>query len=154
VFGSQSTENKLFGNAYGSINFQNTSFSNLVQLSPAVPIYNPDGSYNISSPYSPTPTNLLQDIAATTNLTYLTRVLSNVSGEYKITNDLTLKVTGGADLIYTKQNYYSPSYTGSPAGSSTGYAVKGYASVGTTKADTWIMRIRLRTIMNLTIHIF
>jgi hypothetical protein len=51
---------------------------------------------------------------------------------------LPLKITGGADLIYTKQNYYSPSYAGSPAGSSTGYAVKGYASVGTTKADTWI----------------
>ncbi len=138
IFGSQSTENKMFGNAYGSINFQNTSFANLVQLSPAVPIYNPDGTYNISSPYSPTPTNLLQDIAATTNLTYLTRVLSNISGEYKIVKDVTLKVTGGADLINTKQNYYSPSYAGSPGGSSTGYAVKGFASVGTTKADTWI----------------
>jgi TonB-linked SusC/RagA family outer membrane protein len=68
VFGSQSKEDKLFGNAYGAINFQNTSFANLVQLSPAVPIYNEDGSYNISSPYSTTPTNLLQDIAKTATL--------------------------------------------------------------------------------------
>ena len=103
-----------------------------------MPIYNADGTYNISSPYSATPTNLLQDIATTTNLTYLTRVLSNVSGEYKLAKDLTLKITGGADMINTKQNYYSPSYAGSPAGSSTGYAVKGYASVGSTKANTWI----------------
>lgn len=138
IFGSESEENKLYGNAYGSINFQNTSFANLVQVSPAVPIYNADGSYNVSSPYSTTPTNILQDIAKTTNLTYLTRILANVSGEYKFTHDLTLKVTAGADMIRTKQNYYSPSYAGSPAGGSTGWAVKGYASVGSVKADTWI----------------
>lgn len=138
IFGSESEENKLFGNAYGGINFQQTSFANLVQVSPAVPIYNEDGTYNISSPYSATPTNILQDIAKTTNLTYLTRILANVSGEYKFTHDLTLKVTAGADMIRTKQNYYSPSYAGSPGGSSTGYAVKGYASVGSVKADTWI----------------
>ncbi len=138
IFGSESEENKLYGNAYGAINFQQTSFANLVQVSPAVPIYNEDGTYNISNPYQATPTNILQDIAKTTNLTYLTRILSNISGEYKFTHDLTLKVTAGADMIRTKQNYYSPSYAGSPAGSSTGYAVKGYASVGSVKADTWI----------------
>lgn len=138
IFGSQSKENKLFGNAYGSINFTNTSFANLVQLSPLVPIYNTDGTYNISSPYSPTPTNLLQDIATTTNLSYLNRVLSNFSAEYKLVKDLTLKVTAGTDMINAKQNYYSPSFAGSPAGGSTGYATKGFASVGTTKADTWI----------------
>lgn len=138
LFGSESEENKLYGNAYGSINFQQTSFANLVQVSPAVPIYNEDGSYNISNPYQATPTNIIQDIAKTTNLTHLTRILSNVSGEYKLTGDLTLKVTAGADMIRTKQNYYSPSYAGSPGGSSTGWAVKGYASVGSVKADTWI----------------
>ncbi len=138
IFGSNSREDKLFGNAYGSINFQNTSFPNLLQLSPAVPIYNADGTYNISNPYAATPTNLLQDIAKTTNRSYLTRVLSNASAEYKITADLTLKVTAGADLLNTKQNYYSPSYAGSPGGSATGYATKGYASVGTATANTWI----------------
>ncbi len=138
VFGSQSKEDKLYGNAYGSINFQQTSYANLVQVSPAVPIYNEDGSYYISNPYQATPTNIVQDIASTSNITHLTRVLSNISAEYRIVKDLTLKITGGADLINTKQNYYSPSYAGSPGGTSTGYAVKGYASVGTTKATTWI----------------
>ena len=138
VFGSNSTEDKLFGNAYGSLNFQSTAFSNLLQLSPAAPIYNADGTYNISSPYVATPTNLLQDIAKTTNRTYLTRVLGNFSAEYKLVKDLTLKVVAGTDLLSTKQNYYSPSYAGSPAGTSTGYAVKGYASVGSVTANTWI----------------
>lgn len=138
VFGSQSIEDKLFGNAYNSINFQSTAFANLLQIPPTVKIYNDDGSYNVSSPYSATPTNLLQDMATTTNKSYITRILSNFSGEYHIVKDLSLKVTLGADLLNTKQNYYAPSYTGSPAGSSTGFAVKGYASVGTVKADTWI----------------
>ena len=138
VFGSQSVEDKLFGNAYNSINFQNTSFSNLLQLSPVAKIYNADGTYNTSSPYSATPTNLLQDIAKTTNSSYLTRVLANASLEYKVIKDITLKVAGGADLLNTKQNYYSPSYAGSPAGGSTGYSTQGYASVGTANVTTWI----------------
>ena len=138
VYGSQSVEDKLFGNAYNSINFQSTSFSNLLQFSPVPKIYNEDGTYNTSSPYTATPTNLLQDIAKTTNRSYLTRVLANASLEYKIIKDITLKVTGGADLLNTKQNYYSPSYAGSPAGSSTGYSTQGYASVGTVAATTWI----------------
>ncbi len=138
VFGSQSIEDKLFGNAYGSIQFTNTAYANLLQLSPSIPIYNANGIYNINSPFSTTPTNLLQDIATTTNKTYLTRILSNFSAEYKIVRDLTLKITAGADLINTKQNYYAPSYTGTPAGGSTGYATKGYASVGSVQATTWI----------------
>ncbi len=138
VFGSQSIEDKLFGNTYGSIQFTSTSYANLLQLSPTVPIYNKDGSYNVNSPFSATPTNLLQDIATTTNRSYLTRILSNFSAEYKLVTDLTLKVTAGTDLINTKQNYYSPSYDGSPAGGSTGYATKGYASVGSVMANTWI----------------
>jgi TonB-linked SusC/RagA family outer membrane protein len=138
VFGSNSTEDKLYGNAYGSLNFQSTAFSNLVQLSPAVPIYNADGTYNINSPYSATPTNMVQDIATTTNRTYLTRVMGNFSAEYKLVKDLTLKIVAGTDLLSTKQNYYSPSYAGSPGGTSTGYAVKGYASVGSVTANTWI----------------
>lgn len=138
IFGSQSIEDKLFGNAYGSLNFQSTSFANLLQLSPVAKIYNNDGTYNISSPYTSTPTNLLQDIAKTTNRTYLNRVIANTSLEYKLLKEITLKVTAGADLLNTEQNYYSPSYAGSPAGSSSGYSVKSYAAIGTVRATTWI----------------
>jgi TonB-linked SusC/RagA family outer membrane protein len=138
VFGSQSIEDKLYGNAYNSINFQNTAFSNLLQVSPVAKIRNADGSYNTTSPYSANPTNPMRDIESTTNRTYLRRILGNAALEYKLFKDLTLKVTGGADLINTKQNYYSPSYAGSPAGGGSGYSAGGYASVGDLTATTWI----------------
>jgi TonB-linked SusC/RagA family outer membrane protein len=138
VFGSQSIEDKLYGNAYNSINFQSTAFANLLQVSPVAKIWNADGTYNTTSPYSANPTNPIQDIVSTINRTYLRRILGNASLEYKLLKELTLKVTGGADLINTKQNYYSPSYAGSPGGSGTGYSSGGYASVGNLTATTWI----------------
>lgn len=138
IFGSQSIEDKLFGNAYNSINFQNTAFANLLQVSPVVPVYNANGTYYTASPYSSIPTNPIQDFKSTINRTYIRRILGNASAEYKILKDLTLKVTGGTDLINTKQNYYSPSYAGSPGGSSTGYSSQGFASVGSIAASTWI----------------
>lgn len=138
VFGSQSIEDKLYGNAYNSINFQSTAFANLLQVSPVVPVYNADGTYYTASPYSSIPTNPIQDFKSTTNRTYIRRILGNAYAEYKILKDLTLKVTGGTDLINTKQNYYSPSYAGSPGGSSTGYSSQGYAAVGNIAASTWI----------------
>ncbi|MBZ5856091.1 SusC/RagA family TonB-linked outer membrane protein [Flavihumibacter profundi] len=138
IFASRSDDTKLFGNTYGSINFGSAAFPILIQSSPAVKIWNDDGTYNISSPYSTTPTNPLQDIATTTNQSYLTRYLGNVALEYKILKDLVLKVTAGADIFNTKQNYYAPSYTGSPAGASTGYAAIGYASVGAVSATSWL----------------
>ncbi|WPQ66461.1 TonB-dependent receptor [Chitinophaga sancti] len=138
IFGSQSIEDKLYGNSYNSINFQSTAFANLLQVSPVVPVYNANGTYYTASPYSSIPTNPIQDFKSTINRTYIRRILGNASAEYKILKDLTLKVTGGTDLINTKQNYYSPSYAGSPAGNSTGYAAQGYASVGSIAASTWI----------------
>ncbi|OMP79973.1 TonB-dependent receptor [[Flexibacter] sp. ATCC 35208] len=138
IFGSQSIEDKLYGNSYNSINFQSTAFANLLQVSPVVPVYNANGTYYTASPYSSIPTNPIQDFKSTINRTYIRRILGNASAEYKILKDLTLKVTGGTDLINTKQNYYSPSYAGSPAGNSTGYSAQGYASVGNIAASTWI----------------
>jgi TonB-linked SusC/RagA family outer membrane protein len=137
VFGSQSIENKLYGSAYNSINFSN-AYANLLLTSPVALIKNPDGSYNTSNPYIATPTNPLQDITATTNATTLTRVLGNVAGEYKLLEGLVLKVTGGVDILNTAQDYYAPSNTGSPAGSSTGYAASGYASIGAGNELSWL----------------
>lgn len=136
-FASRSTENKLYGSSYNSVNFSN-AYANLLLTSPVAPIKNADGSYNTTNPYSTTPTNPLEDIATTTNLTTMTRVLGNIAGEYKIIPDLTLKISAGADLLNTAQDYYAPSYTGSPAGSSTGYAAKGYASIGSGNEVSWL----------------
>ncbi len=137
IFGSQSSEDKLFGSGYNSINFSG-AYPSLVLSSPVAKIKNADGSYNTTSPYTTTPTNPLQDIAATTNRSTITRVLGNISGEYKLLKNLLLKVTGGVDLLNTKQNYYAPSYTASPAGASSGYAAGGYASVGSINAVSWL----------------
>lgn len=131
VFGSSSGQTELQGSAYGSIQFSN-AFSTLLTTSPIVPIYNPDGSYYTKSPYLTTPTNPLQDITATTNQTNIVRTLGNFAAEYKILNDLTFKETIGADLLYTKQNYYAPSYT------SVGYPSSGVASIGTVTSTTWV----------------
>ncbi|MGY4537176.1 TonB-linked SusC/RagA family outer membrane protein [Mucilaginibacter sp. UYNi724] len=64
--------------------------------------------------------------------------MGNIAGEYKLLSDLVLKVTVGADLLNTTQNYYAPSYAGSPAGSSNGYAAQGYASIGSGYANSWL----------------
>jgi TonB-linked SusC/RagA family outer membrane protein len=139
IFGSRSLVNAPFG----GINVNNASsspsggFSNLLFTSPAAPVKNADGSYNTTNPLLSS-TNPIQDIESTINQTNVTRVLANIAGEYRITKELLLKVTLGTDLINSKQNYYSPTYAGSPAGNSTGYAVSGYAAVGTSTATTWL----------------
>lgn len=137
VFGSQTIEDKLFGSTYNSINFSG-AYPTLLLTSPVALIKNADGSYNKTSPYSTTPTNPLLDVYETTNRSNITRVLGSISAEFKVLKELVLKITGGADLINSKQNYYAPSTTGSPAGSSTGYQSGGYASVGTITAVTWL----------------
>jgi TonB-linked SusC/RagA family outer membrane protein len=137
IFGSRSLEDKLTGSGYNSINFSG-AYPSLVLSSPVSLIKNEDGTYNTTSPYTTSPTNPLQDIIATTNRSYLTRVMGSASAEYKLWKELVLKITGGVDIINTKQNYYAPSYTNSPAGSSNGYTMGGYASVGTVAAVSWL----------------
>ena len=137
VFGSRAVEDKLSGSTYNSLNFSG-AYPTLVMSSPVALIKNADGTYNTTSPYTTTPTNPLLDIVATINRSYLTRVMGSASAEYKILKELVLKVTGGVDLINTKQNYYAPSNTGSPAGSSNGYTAGGYASVGSAAAVSWL----------------
>lgn len=137
VFGSKADENKLFGTAYNSLNFGG-AFASLILTSPVAVIKNGDGSYNTSSPYNSIPTNPLQDIESTINKTRLTRILGNFSAEYKLLEELTLKISAGANFLNTKQNYYAPSYTGSPAGTSNGYSVGGYASIGNSSVINWL----------------
>jgi TonB-linked SusC/RagA family outer membrane protein len=64
--------------------------------------------------------------------------LGNVAGEYKLLEGLVLKITGGVDILNTAQDYYAPSNTGAPAGSSTGYAASGYASIGAGNELSWL----------------
>jgi len=149
IFGSSSTEDKLTG-PFNSLNSGN-AFTTLLGVNPLHPITNADGTYytkadpfytNINNTTQPYTTNPLQDITATTNKTILTRFLGNFSAEYKFTKELVFKITGGADFLNVKQNYYAPNYTGSPAnatsGSSTGATTNGFASVGVSHAVSWL----------------
>jgi TonB-linked SusC/RagA family outer membrane protein len=136
AFGSQTQENSPFGGTYGGTTASG-AFSTIDFTAPAAPIKNANGSYNTTNPLI-SPTNPIQDLTSTINQSNVTRILGNIAGEYKITKDLLLKITGGADLLNVRQNYYSPSYAGSPAGSGTGYTTSGYAAVGSGTAITWL----------------
>lgn len=145
VFGSSSTEDKLTGAAYNGINFSN-AFSSLYSNNPLQTIWNADGTYNTKLQAAINSTintiggqqfsdNAIQDIAATTNQTRLTRILGNFSAEYKVLDQLTFKTTFGTDLLNTKLNYYSPSYTA--AGNNSG-TITGSGSIGTIAYTGWL----------------
>lgn len=145
IFGSNSAENKLTGTAYNGIGFGN-AFSSLYMNNPLQTIRNADGTYNTSPQPAINPTlntisgqqfgdNSIQDIVSTINQTKLTHVLANISGEYKLGSELTLKSTFGADILNTRLNYYSPSYTN--LGNSGG-TITGSGSVGTINYISWL----------------
>jgi TonB-dependent starch-binding outer membrane protein SusC len=145
IFGSNSSEDKLPGTAYNNIGFGN-SFSSLYMNNPLQPVKNADGSFNTAPQPAINPTlntisgqqfsdNSIQDIVSTINATKLSRVLANISGEYKITNDLVFKSTFGTDLLNTKLNYYAPSYTNL---GNNGGTITGSGSVGTINSVSWL----------------
>ena len=114
----------------------NTWFA-VISHTPYTSIYNADGSFN----YDPTPTsvdiyngkvgNPISDLLNTQSETENTRIIGNGFLEWAIIPQLKLKVSLGADLSNTRQNYYAPSYT------TGGIANSGYASIGQTKTNTW-----------------
>ena len=145
IFGSNSTENKLTGATYNGIGFSN-AFSSLYINNPLQAVKNPDGSYNTTAQPAINPTlntisgqqfsdNSIQDIVSTINQTKLSRVLGNLAAEYKITNELAVKSTFGADLLNTKLNYYAPSFTSS---GNNGGTITGSGSVGTINYLSWL----------------
>ncbi|OQP63987.1 SusC/RagA family protein [Niastella vici] len=145
IFGSSSSENKLPGATYNGIGFSN-AFSSLSLANPLQTVKNADGSYNTTAQPAINPTlntisgqqfsdNAILGIAVTINQTKLSRVLGNFSAEYKITSELVAKSTIGADLLNTKLNYYTPSYTNS---GNLGGTITGSGSVGTINYISWL----------------
>jgi len=145
VFGSNSAEDKLTGTAYNGIGFGN-AYSSLYLNNPLQTVRNADGSYNTTPQAAINPTlntisgqqfgdNSIQDIVSTINQTKLSHILGNLSAEYKLTSDLTLKSTIGADLLNTKLNYYAPSYT---TLGNNGGTITGSGSVGNINYVSWL----------------
>ena len=75
--------------------------------------------------------NPISDLLNTESETENTRIIGNGFLEWAVIPQLKLKVSLGADLSNTRQNYYAPSYT------TGGIANSGYASIGQTKTNTW-----------------
>lgn len=131
---------KIGLNAFGSHSKQTgvatSSIISLLQMSPATPIYNEDGSFNYSNPYATTiingaTANLISDLENTTNATNVNRTFGNFFAEYKLIPSLAAKINVGTDLINTKKNYYAPSYT------SGGLGTSGSASVTSRTVNSW-----------------
>jgi len=145
IFGSNSVEDKLTGTPFNGIGFGN-AFSSLNLNNPLQTVKNEDGTYNTTAQPAINPTlntingqqyseNSILSISSIINQTKLSRILGNISGEYRIVNGLVVKSTLGVDLLNTKLNYYAPSYTS--LGNSGG-TITGSGSVGTINYLSWL----------------
>lgn len=105
---------------------------NLLLMSPAIPIYEADGSFVLKSPYEGTYANPINTLFNQINETRTNFVLGNASADYKILKNLTAKVMGGIMIVDNKQNRYLPTTT--YEGSTTG----GLAQVGTVNSLKWL----------------
>ncbi|SDX19315.1 TonB-linked outer membrane protein, SusC/RagA family [Hydrobacter penzbergensis] len=119
-----------------SNNLAPNTWVSIIESAPVNPVYKADGGFNYTGTYSPNITNgitpnPIADLVNTTNKTIVNRTLGNVFLEYKIIPDLTAKINAGADLLFSKQNFYAPYQT------SVGLPNVGYGSVGTVNTHSW-----------------
>lgn len=102
-------------------------------FSPTVPIYNADGTYTLNNrPGGILISNPVALAKETKNITTITRVLGNVSAEYKIIEGLVFKTLIGANLGYNKNNFYLPRTVYAGASSN------GIASIFTSQYAEWL----------------
>ena len=104
----------------------------ILLMTPTTPIYNPDGTFFIKNVFEGTYGNPINTLYNQINTTTTSRILGNISGDYKITDDLTARVLAGVDIIDNKQNRYLPAsvYEGS------GYS--GLGETGTLNSTNWL----------------
>jgi TonB-linked SusC/RagA family outer membrane protein len=125
-------------NEYPTYAYRANPFEDAIRTSPAVSIYNADGSFNYANPYEvgdlrdgDRTTNALSNLLHTAAQNRSNSLLGNVSLQYTIIPSLVLKVLAGTNINNTTSNYYAPSYT---AG---GFTPNGYARVGNRRTDIW-----------------
>lgn len=108
-----------------------------LRTSPAVPIYNTDGTYNYANPFEAgdfvrsgqTP-NPIADLSEVNAETKVDNVLVSVFGSWEIIPGLRLRVQGSTDIINTRQNFFGPST------STAGFNTEGYASIGSKRWES------------------
>lgn len=129
--------NKIGGVSGRGSMFAPNSWVAAISHTPYTSIYNEDGSYN----YDATPTsvdiydgkvgNPISDLENIQADTENSRIIGSGFFEWEVIKHLKLKALVGADLSNTRESYYAPSY------STAGLAYSGFASVGSTKTNTW-----------------
>ncbi|QEC76431.1 SusC/RagA family TonB-linked outer membrane protein [Mucilaginibacter ginsenosidivorax] len=104
----------------------------ILLMTPTTPIYNADGSFFIKNIFEGTYGNPINTLYNQINTTTTSRILGNIAGDYRITENLTARVLAGIDIIDNKQNRYLPAsvYEGS------GYS--GLGEVGTLNSFNWL----------------
>ncbi|HET6226979.1 MAG TPA: SusC/RagA family TonB-linked outer membrane protein, partial [Bacteroidia bacterium] len=105
---------------------------NLLLTPPSLPVYKDDGSFVINSPFESSLANPINSLQNQINETRTNRLLGTVSGDYKLSKDLTARVLAGIDVIDNKQNRYLPLSTAE------GLALGGSAAVGTSFTTNWL----------------
>lgn len=132
ITGTYLLSNSPANNTSGTTNASPNLFINSIITSPVVPLLNSDGTYFTANPYAAFPSNPVQDLKVVQNQTAVSRLLGNFFGEYQLLPGLKARVTAGADMLNTRQDYFAPS------NSANGYSVQGYAAVGTKGVITWL----------------
>lgn len=99
-----------------------------LMFQPTRPVFDDEGNYSISEPFFDPLSNPVAKTLEPIRDDRTTRALGNFFAEYALTDHISLKVTGGADLLYNKNNYYEPRTTFSGAGANGIARVNTYAS--------------------------
>jgi TonB-linked SusC/RagA family outer membrane protein len=104
----------------------------ILLMTPTTPVYNADGTFFLKNAFEGVYGNPINTLYNQVNTTATNRILSNISGDYKITKDLTARILLGIDIIDNKQNRYLPStvYEGSGFG--------GLAETGSLYSTNWL----------------
>ena len=127
----------------GSQSFRGSSngVSGLLELalrtSPAVPIYNADGSYNYANPFEAgdfvrnglTP-NAIADLSQVDAETKVDNSLVSAFAQWEIIKGLKLRTQGSVNIINTRQNVFGP------ATSQIGFNSDGYGAIGTKRWES------------------
>lgn len=109
-----------------------------LRTSPAVSIYNEDGSYNYHNPYETgdfikgdgQTVNAIADLSTTQAENKVDNLLGTANLKWEIIKGLTLKLQGSTNIINTVQNFFAPSST------TAGFSTNGYGSVGNKRWES------------------
>lgn len=107
--------------------------NNALRFTPIATVYNADGTFNqVDIPQVDVRGNPVARSLATTDRARGTRVLGNAFVDYSILKNLVLKVSVGADLNLSKNNFYVPSTIFE------GNSTQGFASVSNSVVNSWL----------------